>query len=62
MCLDNLILAMDSGNFAYIIFFRLTIAANHFTSSSKSPTLREDVRSVMRLKHYSLHVIASPDR
>ncbi|WP_404356231.1 hypothetical protein [Methylotuvimicrobium sp. KM1] len=24
-------------------------------SSSKSPTLLEDVRRVMRLKHYSLH-------
>ncbi|WP_026600695.1 integron integrase [Methylomonas sp. 11b] len=55
MCLDNLILAINSGNFAYIIFFRLTIAVNTFTSSSKSPTLLEDVRRVMRLKHYSLH-------
>lgn len=55
MCLDNLILAINSGRFAYIIYFRLTIAVNSLMSISKSPTLLEDVRRVMRLKHYSLH-------
>ncbi|WP_197495951.1 phage integrase N-terminal SAM-like domain-containing protein [Methylomonas sp. DH-1] len=34
---------------------RITIFANHLLSSTTSPTLLEDLRRIVRLKHYSLH-------
>jgi len=44
---------MDSEGIVSINNKRLTIFVNHLKSSTKSPTLLEDVSRIVRLKHYS---------
>jgi integron integrase len=55
ICLDNLPFAIKSGKITCIIDFRPTVTEKNIMSSTKSPALLDDVRRIMRLKHYSIH-------